>query len=116
MNNQTILVYFREQLHRNQRNLSEDQLTVNKVCGDEIAFLVHKEGEKIIEAQYSAQACSITIAAAEYISRRIGGMTLSALFFEELKTELLAEFGMKEEDRRAPCALLALTALQKALA
>ncbi|MFZ6022024.1 MAG: iron-sulfur cluster assembly scaffold protein [Patescibacteria group bacterium] len=115
MNNQTILVYYREQLHRNQRALSEEQLTSNKSCGDEIAFLVQVVNERIIEAQYSVQACSITIAAAEYLSRRIEGQFVADCHFEDLKKELLDEFGMSSEDRRAPCALLAVTALQKAL-
>lgn len=115
MNNQTILVYYREQLHRNQRVLSEEQLTSNKSCGDEIAFFVQVANERIIEAQYSVQACSITIAAAEYLSRRIEGQFVIDCHLEELKKELLTEFGMKSEDRRAPCALLAITALQKAL-
>ena len=124
--------------YRNPRNKAElDQKTVevhlaNPVCGDEIRLQLRIEDDRIAEAKFVGQGCSISQAAVSMMTTLLKGRSLSdadglAKRFTQLmhgdqdaaKDKALGDLralqGVSKFPVRIKCALLGFDALQEAL-
>jgi len=124
--------------YRNPRNKAElDQKTVevhlaNPVCGDEIRLQLRIEDDRIVEAKFVGQGCSISQAAVSMMTTLLKGRSLSdadglAKRFTQLMHgdqdaakdkalgDLRALAGVSKFPVRIKCALLGFDALQEAL-
>lgn len=124
--------------YRNPRNKAEmDEKTVeihmaNPVCGDEIRLQLRIEGDKIAEAKFLGQGCSISQAAISMMTAKIQGASLSeaaglaerftALMHGDTEVakdkslgDLRALQGVSKFPVRIKCALIGFDALQEAL-
>lgn len=114
MNEQKILTYFKEQNHRLQ-GTHDTYVASNASCGDEVSLQLTLNDDTIESVTFTASACSVTVASAEYLSRKIEGQSKKNISLDELKNELFQEFELKESDKRAACALLPHRALEVVL-
>ncbi|HUF76124.1 MAG TPA: SUF system NifU family Fe-S cluster assembly protein [Longimicrobiales bacterium] len=124
--------------YRNPRNKSElDEKTVevhlaNPVCGDEIRLQLRIEGDRIADAKFVGQGCSISQAAVSMMTTLLEGRSLSdadalAKRFTQMMHgdpeaakdkalgDLRALHGVSKFPVRIKCALLGFDALQEAL-
>ena len=124
--------------YRNPRNKGElDGKTVevhlnNPVCGDEVRLQLQIEGDRIVEARFVGQGCSISQASVSMMTsllkgRRVDDADAVARRFTEMMHgseeaakdkalgDLRALAGVSKFPVRIKCALLGFEALQKAL-
>ena len=124
--------------YRNPRNKAElDEKTVevhmaNPVCGDEIRLQLRIEDERIAEAKFVGQGCSISQAAVSMMTTLIEGRSLdeadalaerfTAMMHGDAEAardrsmgDLRALAGVSKFPVRIKCALLGFDALQEAL-
>jgi nitrogen fixation NifU-like protein len=124
--------------YRNPRNKSElDEKTVevhlaNPVCGDEIRLQLRIEDDRIAEAKFAGQGCSISQAAVSMMTTLLKGRSLDdadalAKRFTQMmhgdsdaaKDKALGDLralqGVSKFPVRIKCALLGFDALQEAL-
>lgn len=124
--------------YRNPRNKGElEDRTVevhlnNPVCGDEIKLQLRVEGDRIADAKFVGQGCSISQASASMMTTLLEGSsldeadTLAARFTEMMHGDqdaakdkslgdLRALAGVSKFPVRIKCALLGFEALQKAV-
>jgi nitrogen fixation protein NifU and related proteins len=124
--------------YRNPRNKSElDDKTVevhlaNPVCGDEIRLQLRIQDDRIAEARFAGQGCSISQASVSMMTTLLEGRSLSdadmlARRFTEMMHgdpdaakdkamgDLRALHGVSKFPVRIKCALLGFDALQEAL-
>ena len=114
MNEQKILLYFKDQKHRLQ-GTHDTFAATNASCGDEVSLQLSLQDDKIEKATFTASACSVTVAAAEYLCRTIENMQVKTMPMEQLKRELLEEFQLNKNEKRVSCALLPYQALEVVL-
>ena len=87
----------------------------NPLCGDTITInLQHDSKGRITAARHFSEGCAISQAAASMLFEELEGKTFKEVLSMEKET-ILAEFGTELSVSRVKCALLALTALKKAL-
>ncbi|OXM15209.1 Fe-S cluster assembly sulfur transfer protein SufU [Paenibacillus herberti] len=120
--------------HKNPRNrgtMDEESVTINlnnPTCGDRISLQLQLDGNKVAEAKFSGEGCSISMSSASMMTEAIKGRTLeeayamaekfSALMkgepveFEELE-DIEALSGVNKFPARIKCATLAWNALRK---
>jgi nitrogen fixation protein NifU and related proteins len=124
--------------YRNPRNKAElDEKTVevhlaNPVCGDEIRLQLRIEDERIVDAKFVGQGCSISQAAVSMMTTLLKGRSLTdadalARRFTQMMHgdaeaakdkqlgDLRALQGVSKFPVRIKCALLGFEALQEAL-
>ncbi len=130
---QLILEHYRHP--HNKAELADKTVEIhmhNPVCGDEIRLQLRVEGDRIEEARFSGQGCSISQAAVSMMTDLLKGKSLSdadglAKRFTELMHgdeaaakdrslgDLRALQGVSKFPVRVKCALLGFDALQEAL-
>ena len=130
---QLILEHYRNP--RNKSELEEKSVEIhmaNPVCGDEIRLQLRIEGDKIAEAKFVGQGCSISQAAVSMMTTKLQGRkldeagALAARFpamlhgdEEAAKDKTLGDLralqGVSKFPVRIKCALLGFDALQEAL-
>jgi nitrogen fixation protein NifU and related proteins len=130
---QLILEHYRSP--RNKAELPEKTVEIhmaNPVCGDEIRLQLRIEGDRIEEAKFVGQGCSISQAAVSMMTSLLQGRSLDeadalATRFTELMHgdeaaakdrslgDLRALQGVSKFPVRIKCALLGFDALQEAL-
>ncbi len=103
---------------------------LNPICGDRVVLQLRMDGDRIAEAGFQGEGCSITRASASMMADLLGGMTLAEA--EELAEavrrmmlqgtrpnggmgDLEALQGVRRFPVRIKCALLAWTALEEGL-
>ena len=86
----------------------------NSSCGDEIELFIEIKDGVVKDIRYLGRGCAISIATMSMFSERLKGVQL-----EEIKKlsehDVLSLVGMNSDSGRKKCALLSLTALEKAL-
>ena len=130
---QLILEHYRNP--RNRAELADRTVEVhmaNPVCGDEIRLQLRVDGDRIAEAKFVGQGCSISQAAVSMMTTLLKGKNLSdaeslAQRFTQMMHgnpeaardpamgDLRALQGVSKFPVRIKCALLAFDALQEAL-
>jgi nitrogen fixation NifU-like protein len=130
---QLILEHYRNP--RNRAELADRTVEVhmaNPVCGDEIRLQLRVDGDRIAEARFIGQGCSISQAAVSMMTTLLKGKNLSdaeslAQRFTQMMHgspeaardpamgDLRALQGVSKFPVRIKCALLAFDALQEAL-
>ena len=130
---QLILEHYRNP--RNRAELEEKTVEVhlaNPVCGDEIRLQLRIEGDRIAEAKFIGQGCSISQAAVSMMTSLLKGRSLAdadgvAKRFTQMmhgdqdaaKDKALGDLralqGVSKFPVRIKCALLGFDALQEAL-
>jgi nitrogen fixation NifU-like protein len=131
---QLILEHYRNP--RNKAELAEKTIEIhlaNPVCGDEIRLQLRVEDDRIAEAKFVGQGCSISQAAVSMMTTLLQGRSLDdadalAKRFTEMmhgsedagKDKALGDLralrGVSKFPVRIKCALLGFDALQQALA
>jgi nitrogen fixation NifU-like protein len=86
----------------------------NSLCGDTIHVDLDVRDGVIVAARFSATGCAVSQAGASMLFERIEGMRSDAVLAMH-KDEILEEFGSALSVSRVKCALLALSAVKKAL-
>lgn len=130
---QLILEHYRKP--RNRAELPEHTVEVlmyNPVCGDEIRLQLRIDGDRIAEAKFIGQGCSISQAAVSMMTVKLQGATLEeaddlvsqfinlmhgdeAAARDRSLGDLRALQGVSKFPVRIKCALLGFDALQEAL-
>ncbi|GMR11844.1 MAG: iron-sulfur cluster assembly scaffold protein SufU [Gemmatimonadota bacterium] len=130
---QLILEHYRKP--RNRAELPEHTVEVqmhNPVCGDEIRLQLRLDGDRIAEAKFIGQGCSISQAAVSMMTVKLEGATLAeaddlvnrfvdlmhgdeAAARDRSLGDLRALQGVSRFPVRIKCALLGFDALQEAL-
>ena len=130
---QLILEHYRKP--RNRAELPEHTVEVrmyNPVCGDEIRLQLRVDGDRIAEAKFIGQGCSISQAAVSMMTVKLQGTTLAeadalvsqfinlmhgdeAAARDRTLGDLRALQGVSKFPVRIKCALLGFDALQEAL-
>lgn len=126
-----ILQHYRRSRHRGPLPSADAQARVtNPVCGDEITLQLLVDGERIREARFTGQGCSVSQAAASMTAQLLEGATLEeasrlgADFRRVLSGELQpspdlgdlrALAGISKYPTRIRCALLPWQALDRIL-
>ncbi len=130
---QLILEHYRKP--RNRAELPEHTVEVwmhNPVCGDEIRLQLRVDGDRIAEAKFIGQGCSISQAAVSMMTVKLQGATLAeadalvsqfinlmhgdeAAARDRTLGDLRALQGVSKFPVRIKCALLGFDALQEAL-
>jgi len=130
---QLILEHYRNP--RNRAELPEHTVEVhmhNPVCGDEIRLQLRIDGDRIAEAKFVGQGCSISQAAVSMMTVKLDGATLAeaedlvdkfvrlmhgdeAVVRDRDLGDLRALQGVSKFPVRIKCALLGFDALQEAL-
>lgn len=87
----------------------------NPLCGDTIHVDVKVEEGVVVAARFSAAGCAVSQAGASMLFERLEGMPVAEVLAFEKQT-ILDEFGSALSVSRVKCALLALSAVKKALA
>ena len=111
---QLILEHYRSP--RNKAELPDKTVEVhmrNPVCGDEIHLQLRIEDERIVEAKFLGQGCSISQAAVSMITAMMHGDADEAK--DRSMGDLRALAGVSKFPVRIKCALLGFDALQEAL-
>ena len=102
----------------------------NPICGDRVVLQLKMDGDRIAEAGFQGEGCSVTRASASMMADLLGGMTLAEA--EELAEavrrmmlqgalpddglgDLEALRGVRRFPVRIKCALLAWTALEEGI-
>ncbi|WP_322903394.1 Fe-S cluster assembly sulfur transfer protein SufU [Paenibacillus campi] len=118
---------------RNRGTFGDDAVTVNlnnPTCGDRISLQLLIEDDKIIDAKYTGEGCSISMSSASMMTEAVKGRTyaealdiatrFSALMkgedvqFDEYE-EIEALSGVNKFPARIKCATLAWNALRKGI-
>ena len=87
----------------------------NPLCGDTITVnLQHNSKGRVTAARHFSEGCAISQAAASMLFEKLEGMKMTEILAMN-KEEVLEEFGTELSISRVKCALLALTAVKKAL-
>jgi nitrogen fixation NifU-like protein len=86
----------------------------NPLCGDTIRVELKIKNENIIGARHASQGCAVSQAGASMLFERLEGMSVADVLALP-KEEILSEFGSALSVSRVKCALLALSAVKKAL-
>jgi nitrogen fixation NifU-like protein len=86
----------------------------NPLCGDSIEVKLKVVDGVIVSARHEARGCAVSQAGASMLFERLEGMKIRDVMSLS-KDELLAEFGSALSVSRIKCALLALSAVKKAL-
>jgi nitrogen fixation protein NifU and related proteins len=120
---------------RNKGRIEEGAVTVdlnNPTCGDRISLQLRIEDEKITEAKFLGEGCSISLASASMMTEAVKGLTVDQalelvdLFsrmmrgeeidFEKFPLEdIEALQGVSKFPARIKCALLSWKALEKGM-
>lgn len=120
---------------RNKGRIEEGAVTVdlnNPTCGDRISLQLRIEDEKIMEAKFLGEGCSISLASASMMTEAVKGLTVDQalelvdLFsrmmqgekidFEKFPLEdIEALQGVSKFPARIKCALLSWKALEKGM-
>ncbi|MBK8250600.1 MAG: iron-sulfur cluster assembly scaffold protein [Gemmatimonadetes bacterium] len=108
---ETIFEHFRRP--RNQGALaaaSVSQEGSNPLCGDRVRVELRLEGETVVEAGFTANACAVCVAAASVLTDLVRGAHIEdvATFTSD---ELLRALGAELPRSRVSCATLPLTVL-----
>ncbi|KMJ55768.1 nitrogen fixation protein NifU [Bacillus sp. LL01] len=124
--------------YKNPRNRGEfdgDTLTVNMnnpTCGDRIQIQMKLEGDRISEAKFVGEGCSISLASASMMTQAVKGLTAEeAIAMSELFSNMMlgkeydedrfdlgdieALQGVSKFPARIKCATLAWKAMEKGL-
>lgn len=109
MNEQLILDLYKNRKYEitPEQLLEPVYVAENASCGDKIVFFRNDEEQTF---RYSAQACSLTVASAEYIARKL--FQEPTIEISLLQEQLLGDFEMTIHDKRAACVLLPISAIQ----
>ena len=105
----------------------------NPVCGDEITLTLAFDGDRVADARFAGSGCSISQASASMMTQLVRGKTLAEV--EEVKGRLIAMLkgdetaaaderlgdlralsGVARLPVRVKCAILAWSALERAIA
>lgn len=86
----------------------------NPLCGDRVHVDLKVEDGVVRSARFSASGCAVSQAGASMLFERLEGMAVSAVLALDKQT-ILDEFGSALSVSRVKCALLALSAVKKAL-
>jgi nitrogen fixation NifU-like protein len=107
----TIFEHFRRP--RNQRSMDAPTVSQegsNPLCGDRVRMELRLEGERVVDAAFTANACAVCVAAASVLTDLVREAHLEdvATFTSE---ELLRALGAELPRTRISCATLPLTVL-----
>ncbi len=130
---ETLMKHSRDPSNRGPMdNASHSQEARNPLCGDQVTVHLKLENERITDARFEAQCCSICMASASMLTERVVGMTVqeSKAFAQTLSDQLNRPgatvdldpddalhslSGVKAFPSRIRCATLPWEALQDAL-
>ena len=87
----------------------------NPLCGDRIRVELLAEGDRIVDARFSADACALCIASASLLTEHVRGMLLVEARTVDLAW-LHASLEGAPPPARARCAALPLDTLRRAVA
>jgi nitrogen fixation NifU-like protein len=102
---------------RNRGELEQPDVTVrdtNPLCGDKITVQLVIRDDTIEQAKFQAGGCALSQAGASILFERLPGMSVTDARAYD-KQHILDEFGTALSVSRIKCALLALSAVKKAL-
>jgi nitrogen fixation protein NifU and related proteins len=119
---------------RNKGVLEEDSLTINMnnpTCGDRIQLTLKLEGDKVVDAKFEGEGCSISMSSASMMTQAIKGKNIEdALKLSEVFSLIMqgkdyeddidlgdieALQGVAKFPARIKCATLAWKAMEKGL-
>ncbi|MED3549570.1 Fe-S cluster assembly sulfur transfer protein SufU [Cytobacillus praedii] len=119
---------------RNKGVLADDSLTINMnnpTCGDRIQLTLKLEGDKVIDAKFEGEGCSISMSSASMMTQAIKGRNIEdALKLSEVFSLIMqgkdyeddidlgdieALQGVAKFPARIKCATLAWKAMEKGL-
>lgn len=112
----TVLEHFRRP--RNQQALPGATASAegsNPLCGDRLRIEVRVEGDSLLEAAFTANACAICTAAASLLTERVRGLPVADVKAVG-QDDVIAMLETRIPDARIACATLPLRTLQGALA
>ena len=86
----------------------------NSFCGDEITIQLTIKNKIVKDAKFNGVGCVISIAMASLLTEEIKGKSLEEI--KEINPEkIIKSLGVELNPIRAKCAMISLTALQKAI-
>ncbi|MFE8696662.1 Fe-S cluster assembly sulfur transfer protein SufU [Cytobacillus sp. FJAT-53684] len=119
---------------RNKGVLEDDSLTINMnnpTCGDRIQLTLKLDGEKVVDAKFEGEGCSISMSSASMMTQAIKGKNIEeALKLSEVFSQIMqgkdyeddidlgdieALQGVAKFPARIKCATLAWKAMEKGL-
>lgn len=119
---------------RNKGVLEDDSLTINMnnpTCGDRIQLTLKLDGEKVVDAKFEGEGCSISMSSASMMTQAIKGKNIEeALKLSEIFSQIMqgkdyeddidlgdieALQGVAKFPARIKCATLAWKAMEKGL-
>jgi len=86
---------------RNKLSMAEPTVVVsmrNPLCGDEVELMLAIDGDRIIDARFGGQGCSISQASVSMMTESLMGRTLDEAL--ELESKFLALMRGEEEPKR----------------
>ncbi len=102
---------------RNYGTLSDADVSYeegNPSCGDVVRIDLRIEDERVVDARFSGQGCTISQASASILTEMIIGKSLEEIR-EISKEDMLNALGIRISPIRFKCALLALKVLKSGL-
>jgi nitrogen fixation NifU-like protein len=87
---------------------------INEACGDEMDLYLQVEGDRVIDASFTAASCSVGIVASALLTDEIKGKKISEIK-NFSKEDLLKIIGVNLTTSRIKCATLPLETLHKGL-
>jgi nitrogen fixation NifU-like protein len=87
---------------------------VNEACGDEMDLYLKIEGDRVVDASFKAQSCSVSVVSSAILTDEIKGKKISEIK-KFSKEDLLKLIGVNLTTSRVKCATLPLETLQKSL-
>ncbi|MBM7680413.1 nitrogen fixation NifU-like protein [Pullulanibacillus pueri] len=131
---QVIMDHYKNPRNKGQLDV-EDKLTIdmnNPTCGDRIQLHLQVEDNKIVDAKFTGEGCSISLSSASMMTEAVKGLSVDkALHMSELFSEMIQGNDYEEEDldfgdiqalqgvskfpARIKCATLAWKAMEKGI-
>jgi nitrogen fixation NifU-like protein len=120
---------------RNKGNLDDDTVTINMnnpTCGDRIQLSLKVEDDKVVDAKFDGEGCSISLSSAYMMTQAIKGLKvedalkMSKVFSDMMQGKEYEDSSLELEDiealqgvsqfpARIKCATLAWKAMEKGL-
>ena len=111
-----VLANFRQPRNRGTlANPSGDAEGANPLCGDRVRMQVRIDGDAVIDAGFTADACAVCIASASLLTEHVRGRRVSEAVALDVRW-LYAALEGEPPPGRHRCALLPLDTLRRAIA
>lgn len=87
---------------------------INDSCGDEMDLYLKFEGDKLVDASFEANSCSVGIVSSALLTEELKGKTKEEILSYS-KEDLLKLLGVNLTTSRIKCAMLPLETFHKAV-